>query len=61
MASIIETAENNAGTYTLLVVFTVDSHSDEHLRDTASIRDEAASWIESLGATVHGVSVLPPN
>ncbi len=49
--------QNQAITYTLLVVFTVDPHSDEHLQDQQGIRDEAASWLESLDATVHGVSV----
>ena len=44
-------------TYALLVVFTVNAHSDEHLQDTQKIRDEAASWIESLAARVRGVSV----
>jgi hypothetical protein len=41
------------------VVFTVTRESDEHLQDTACIRDEAASWLASLNATVHGVSVRP--
>jgi hypothetical protein len=44
-------------TYTLLVVFTVDGSSDQNLQDQQAIRDEAASWIESLSATVRGVSV----
>lgn len=44
-------------TYTLLVVFTVDGASHEHLHDQQAIRDEAASWLESLSATVRGVSV----
>jgi hypothetical protein len=44
-------------TYALLVVFTVDARSDEHLQDTQMIRDEAASWLESLDAAVQGVSV----
>ena len=48
---------NETITYTLLVVFTVDKHSDEHLQDQQAIRDEAESWISSLDATVHGVSV----
>lgn len=51
------TAVRNQTTYTLLVVFTVDEHSHENLHDQQAIRDEAASWIESLDATVHGVSV----
>ena len=33
MASIIQTAEQTSTPYALLVVFTVDEHSDEHLRD----------------------------
>jgi hypothetical protein len=49
--------ENGSVTYTMLVIFTVDEHSDEHLHDQQRIRDEAASWLESLDATVHGVSV----
>jgi hypothetical protein len=53
------TTETRPITYTLLVVFTVDEHSGESLRDTASIRDEAASWLDSLNATVRGVSVRP--
>ena len=44
-------------TYTLLAVFTVDEHSHENLQDEQAIRDEAASWIESLAAPVRGVSV----
>jgi hypothetical protein len=59
MATINQTTENNTITYALLVVFTVDAGSDEHLQDTQMIRDEAASWLESLDATVHGVSVRP--
>ncbi len=57
MASINQTAENTPITYTLLVVFTVDHTTHENLQHTQMIRDEAASWLESLDATVHGVSV----
>ena len=39
------------------MVFTVDRATDEHLQDTQMIRKEAASWLESLDATVQGVSV----
>jgi hypothetical protein len=49
--------QNRPTTYTLLVVFTVDEHSHENLQDQQAIRDEAASWIESLAAKVRGVSV----
>jgi hypothetical protein len=44
-------------TYSLLVVFTVDESADDHLHDQQAIRDEAASWISSLNATVEGVCV----
>jgi len=44
-------------TYTLLVIFTVDERSHENLQDQQAIRDEAASWIESLNASVRGVSI----
>jgi hypothetical protein len=49
--------QNRPTTYTLLVVFTVDENSHENLQDQQAIRDEAASWIESLAARVRGVSV----
>ena len=57
MATTATTAKNPTITYAMLVIFTVDARSDEHLKDTQAIRDEAASWITSLDATVHGVSV----
>ena len=44
-------------TYTLLVIFTVDPCTDEHLQDQQSIRDETESWLSSLDATVHGVNI----
>jgi hypothetical protein len=46
-----------ATTYSLLVVFTLDARSEEHLPDQQAIRDEATSWLQSLDATVHGVNV----
>jgi hypothetical protein len=49
--------ENKTTTYTMLVIFTVDPNSDENLQDQQAIRQEAQSWIESLGASVEGVSV----
>ncbi|MGE0041377.1 MAG: hypothetical protein AB7H88_21300 [Vicinamibacterales bacterium] len=49
--------ENRPTTCTLLIVFTVDEHSHENLHGQQAIRDEAASWIESLAARVSGVSV----
>ena len=46
-----------ATTYTLLVVFTVDENAHHNLRDQLAIRDEAASWLDSLDAKVEGVCV----
>ena len=57
MATTATITPNQTVTYTLLVIFTVNPNSDEHLQDTQAIRDEAESWITSLDATVHGVSV----
>lgn len=48
---------NQPVTYTLLVIFTVDPRTHEHLQDQQTIRDEAASWLTSLDATVHGVNI----
>ena len=59
MATTQTNTENPTVTYAMLVIFTVDAGSDEHLQDVQAIRDEAASWISSLDATVHGVSVRP--
>lgn len=41
----------------LTVTFTVDPESDEHLQTEQGIRDEIASWLESLRATVHQINV----
>ena len=49
--------QNQPTTYTLLVIFTVDERSHENLQDQQAIRDEAASWLESLNASVRGVSI----
>ncbi len=57
MATTSTTTENKPVTYAMLVVFTVDASSDEHLRDADAIRDEAESWIAGLDATVKGVCV----
>jgi hypothetical protein len=59
MATTINTTANpdQTITYAMLVIFTVDANSHKNLHDQQAIRDEAASWIESLDATVHGVSV----
>lgn len=57
MATTLETTEKETTTYTLLVIFTVDANSHENLHDQQAIRDEARSWLESLDATVQGVSI----
>ena len=46
-------------TYTVTVTFTVHAHSDPHLQGKQAIRDEFESWLESLEATVHSVTVRP--
>ena len=56
MAATATTTTNQPITYSLLVIFTVDPSTDEHLQDQQSIRDEAESWLASLDATVHGVN-----
>ena len=43
-------------TYVVEITFTVEPHF-EHLQNEQAIRDEARSWFESLGATVHAVEV----
>lgn len=57
MAATPTTTANPPVTYALLIVFTVDPRTDEHLQDQQAIRDQASRWIASLDATVHGVSV----
>lgn len=48
---------SQATTYSLLVVFTVNPRTHEHLQDPQAIRDEATSWLQSLDATVSDVTV----
>jgi hypothetical protein len=57
MATTPTTTQNKTITYAMLVVFTVDARSDEHLQDVQAICDEAKSWIAGLDATVQGVCV----
>ena len=57
MATTATATQNQPVTYTLLVVFTVDPCAGEHLQDQQAIRDEAARWLASLDATVHGVNI----
>ena len=44
-------------TYTLLVIFTMDPCTDEHLQNQQAMSDEAESWLASLDATIHGVNI----
>lgn len=44
-------------TYTATVRFTVHNYSDEHLCHIQAIKAELESWLESLDATVHAVTV----
>ena len=57
MAMTATTTPNQPVTYTLLVIFTVDSATHEHLHDQQAIRDQAHGWLASLDATVHGVNI----
>jgi hypothetical protein len=50
MATTATTTSNQPVTYSLLVIFTVDPSTDEHLQDQESIRDEAESWLASLAS-----------
>jgi hypothetical protein len=44
-------------TYAVTVTFTVHEHTDEYLQSAQAIQEEFESWLESLRATVHAVSV----
>ena len=57
MATTATHTPNQPVTYTLLVIFTVDPSTGEHLQDQQSIRDEAKTWLASLNAMVHGVNI----
>lgn len=57
MAATRQTTDTTPTTYALRVIFTVHPDSERHLRDHRGIRDEAQSWLESVGATVHDVHV----
>jgi hypothetical protein len=57
MAATPRTTDTTPTTYALLVIFTVHPDSERHLRAHRGIRDEAQSWLESVGASVHGVYV----
>jgi hypothetical protein len=57
MAATLPTTDVKTTTYELVVIFTVHPTSDPNLRNRNGIRDEAQSWLESVGATVHRVNV----
>jgi hypothetical protein len=57
MATTLTHTENKTTTYAMLVIFTVHPDSDDNLQDQQAIRHEAQSWLESVGATVHGVNI----
>ena len=44
-------------TYSVTVTFTVHEHSDSHLQGAQAVEEEFDSWLESLKATVHTVTV----
>jgi hypothetical protein len=48
-----------SSTYTVTATFSVSEHSDEHLHGARVIEEEIKSWLESLNATVHRVTVGP--
>ena len=49
--------EDNGETYTVTVTFSVGSPPGEHLADEEAVKGEITSWLESLDAEVHEVSV----
>jgi hypothetical protein len=57
MATTATTTPNQPVTYILLVIFTVDPCTGEHLQDQQDIRAEAHGWLASLDAMVHGVNI----
>lgn len=57
MAMTATTTPNQPVTYTLLVIFTVDSSTHERLQDQQAIRDQTHGWLASLDARVHGVNI----
>ncbi len=57
MATTLQQTETKPTTYAMLVIFTVHQESDQSLQDRQAIRDEAQSWLESLGASVHGTCI----
>jgi hypothetical protein len=50
-------AETKTRTYVLEVTFTVDFTADDNVQSPQAIRNEARSWLESLGAAVQAINV----
>lgn len=50
-------ATPKAQKFTVTITFTTHPDS-EHLGDQQEIRDEVQSWLESLRATVHAITVV---
>ncbi len=57
MATTATTTPNEPVTYALLVIFTVERRTHEHLQDQQTIRDNARRWLTGLDAEVRGVNV----
>ena len=57
MAATLRTTDTRTTTYALLAIITVHPESEQALHDQQGIRDEAQSWLESVGVTVHGVNI----
>lgn len=57
MTTTATTTPNEPVTYALLVIFTVDPRTHQHLQDQQTIRDNAQRWLTGLDAKVRGVNV----
>ena len=52
-------SQQRIGCYSVTVTFTVHAHSDPHLKGVQAVEEEFESWLASLDATVHTVTVRP--
>lgn len=57
MATTATTTPNESVTYALLIIFTVEPRTHEHLQDQQTIRENAQRWLTGLDAKVRGVNV----
>jgi hypothetical protein len=57
MATTAAPTPNEPVTYALLIIFTVEPRTHEHLQDQQAIRDNAQRWLTGLDATVRGGNV----